>query len=117
MAQDIEDRMGTGAPEQPIFNFFRPACLAITIQMEYYGIQDLQYPTQASSISWGLTQLTLGIGIGFIVASHYFRTQLPTPPLTKKSFWKTLYEKMANKLRPEPVLHPVAEPEKQYAAE
>jgi len=80
----------------------------------YQGIQEIRHPSEVSSILLGLFYLTISLGIGLTMASHYFRTQLPTPPSTKKSFLKTIYEGIKNKLNPKPQLEPVTEPAPQY---
>ena len=69
-----------------------------------------EYNTLGGLSTLCLAAVVLGEG-----CSAYFRSQIMTPPTSKKSFWKPLYEGIAEKLKLKELPEPVAEPSSKYS--
>ncbi len=103
-----------GAVPEPNFGWTRPAGIALGISITAVGITYLN-SDKLSDTLLALMQFSGGIIWEGQVVAKYFSDQLPTPPSTKKPFWRTTYEMMRNKFQPKPQLEPAAEPTAQYA--
>ncbi len=115
--EELQEIVQTGATKKPYYSALRP--LTILASGYLYVMLLLSKPVENENAD---TALTLGVLAGcaaimFQITSSYFRSQLMTPPSTKKPFWKTTYEMVRNKFKPKQELEPAAEPIAKYAAE
>ena len=126
--QELQNIIETGASYPPRFFWFRP--LYVFGTSGYFlrgGVNQLMNcdsiapsfftfltPREYNTL-WGLSTLCMAAVILGEGCSAYFRSQIMTPPTSKKSFWKPLYEGIAEKLKLKELPEPVAEPSSKYS--
>ncbi|MDP3734139.1 MAG: hypothetical protein Q8R37_02830 [Nanoarchaeota archaeon] len=105
----------TGAALQPTFESYRPKLLffagsiAIGSVLNYNDTSMLESLFETTKQNANLVTLIGGIysfSLSSMVSAHYFLQQILTPPATKKSLFRTVYEKMTGKLKPAPQVEP-----------
>lgn len=104
----------TSTAVQYSFDSLRSSLLIGSLVLTVLGINHVAQADDTKQILEGLVLIGGAVGFASSQAAHYFITQLPTHPSTKKPFWKTTYERIRNKLKPKPQLEPAAEPAQQY---
>ena len=105
----------TGAAVKYSFNPLRASLTLASLAASVFGINYLTEAPDTKKILEGLMIILGGAGFLGMQVSNYFITQLPNFPSTKKPFWRTTYEKIANKWKPKPQLEPATEPSSQYS--
>lgn len=111
--KELKKLLNKGAVEIPRYTARRPVGLLIALDLAAHGIPG-KSASNNEGVALHLAVLTGAFYISSLIGTSYFRDQIPMPPSTKKLFWKTMYQKIADKFKLKPALQPSKEPAAKY---